>query len=135
MNTDQIAAIITTHFPAVQGVYLFGSEAVGEAGPHSDVDIAVLLPHAEAKEVGDLSASPCWLALTEALKREVDLVNARTVSTVFQKEIIQGQLLYCGDRLAVDEFEMYTLSFYQKLNEERAGILEDFARTGRAYPV
>jgi hypothetical protein len=43
--------------------------------------------------------------------------------------------LYVGDAYAKDEFKMLTLSFYQKLNEERAGILEDFYRTKRAYPV
>jgi len=32
----------------------------------------------------------------------------------------------------VDEFEMLTLSYYQKLNQERAGILEKFAKSGRA---
>jgi hypothetical protein len=32
----------------------------------------------------------------------------------------------------VDEFEMLTLSFYQKLNEERKAILADFFRTKKA---
>ena len=31
---------------------------------------------------------------------------------------------------AIAEFEMLSLSFWQKLNEERAGILSDIARTG-----
>jgi hypothetical protein len=57
----------------------------------------------------------------------VDLLNARTVSTLFQKEIIQsGRLLYCADAYAVSEFDMLTLSYYQKLNEERKAILEAY---------
>ncbi|MCZ7670644.1 MAG: hypothetical protein M5U34_27580 [Chloroflexi bacterium] len=43
--------------------------------------------------------------------------------------------IFCADEYAADEFEMLTLSYYQKLNEERREILAEFARTGRAYPV
>ncbi|MGB3218855.1 MAG: hypothetical protein WBD79_15760, partial [Anaerolineae bacterium] len=64
----------------------------------------------------------------------VDLVNGREVSTVFQKEIIRsGRRIYTADDNAVAEFEMLTLSYYQKLNEERAAILQVFRETGKAY--
>lgn len=80
--------------------------------------------------------TPSHLALEDALRRPVDLLNAREVSTVFQKEIISaGRLLYCADPTGVPEFEMLTLSLYQKLNEERKEILAAFRETGRAYPV
>ena len=39
------------------------------------------------------------------------------------------------DQYAVDEFEMLTLSFYQKLNEERKELLDDFWKTGKVYNV
>ena len=52
-----------------------------------------------------------------------------------QKEIIGGRLIYSPDHLAVDEFEMLVLSYYQKLNEERKDILESFRKTKRAYAV
>lgn len=135
IDHKQIVAVVLRHFPDVQGVYLFGSHATGQAWPNSDVDIALLLPHDRAKEMGNLHMSPCRVALTEMLRRPVDLINARMVSTVLQKELIYGQRLYYSDVNAMDEFEMLTLSFYQKLNEERADILEAFAKTGRAYPV
>jgi hypothetical protein len=80
--------------------------------------------------------SVCHDALVKALNRPVDLLNAREVSTVLQKEIVQaGRLLYCRDENAVAEFEMLTLSLYQKLNEERKAILDSFRATGRAYDV
>jgi hypothetical protein len=70
------------------------------------------------------------------LRRTVDLVNIRLVSTVFQKEIIaNGNRLYCADEDEADLFEMLVLSLYGKLNEERSEILADFARTERAYAV
>ena len=63
--------------------------------PDSDVDIALLLHPVEAKKERTLVMSECSLALAKGLNKEVDLLNARTVSTVFQNEIIsKGRLLY-----------------------------------------
>jgi predicted nucleotidyltransferase len=132
---DVIIRIVAAHYPAAQGIYLFGSQGEGSAWPGSDVDIALLLPHDQARREQALSLSQCRFDLEQALGREVDLVNARQVSTVFQKEIISGRLLKAADRYAVDEFEMLVMSYYQKLNEERQGILEAFRRTGRAYDL
>lgn len=130
-----IAAIILKHYPDVQAVYVFGSYGTGNFRPDSDVDLALLLPPAQARRERTLHLSPCQAELQAVLGREVDLLNARQVSTVFQKEIISGQRIYCADMYAADEFEMLTISYYQKLNEERQHILEAFYRTGRAYAV
>ena len=128
-----IVRLVLAHYPAAQGVYLFGSYGTADERPDSDVDVALLLPPDEAERAGSLALSDLHIELATALSRDVDLLNARLVSTVFQKAIIFGELLYCADRYAVDEFEMLTLSYYQKLNEERAEILAEFRRTGRAY--
>ncbi|MCP4418295.1 MAG: nucleotidyltransferase domain-containing protein [Chloroflexi bacterium] len=133
---EQIIQTILTHFPQVQAVYLFGLYGTGAERPFSDVDIAILLPPEIAKAAGSLLLGDLHLALAELLGREVDLVNLRQVSTVFQKEItLSGRQIYCADAYATDEFEMLVLSFYQKLNEERREILAAFAETGRAYEV
>ncbi|MCI5145630.1 MAG: nucleotidyltransferase domain-containing protein, partial [Candidatus Electrothrix sp. AR3] len=119
-----IVAAVLRHYPAVQAVYLFGSLASGEEWPDSDADIGLLLPIQEAKEQSSLLLSSCAMDLADLLRREVDLLNLRRVSTVMQHQVVTtGQLLHYGDQYAKDEFEMLTLSFYQKLNEERAGIL------------
>ncbi|MFH0729815.1 MAG: nucleotidyltransferase domain-containing protein [Pseudomonadota bacterium] len=140
MHNDQIKQrIIKTvldHYPTVQGIYLFGSYGTESEWLDSDIDIALLLPHNLAKEVENLVMSRCRFDLEDAFHKEVDLLNVRLVSTVFQKEIIDGDnLIYCVDRFAVDEFEMLAISYYQKLNEERREILDSFMRTGRAYAV
>jgi hypothetical protein len=57
------------------------------------------------------------------------------VSTVLQKEIISGDVIFCANRFAVDEFEMLVLSQYQRLNRERADILLSFQKNKRAYAV
>lgn len=134
--TDTIVSVVLAHHPAVQAIYLFGTFGTEDQWPTSDVDLALLLPRAEALSQPSLAASPCREALVAALGREVDLLNARTVSTVFQKEIVvTGRRLYRTDDDATDEFEMYTLSLYQKLNQERAEILREFAESGRAFAV
>ena len=132
---DVIIRNALAYYPDTQAIYRFGSHGTDEEWGDSDIDIALLLPHHEAKRAGHLVLSDLHLRLSAVLEREVDLLNARLVSTVFQKAIIFGALIYCADRDAVDEFEMLTLSYYQKLNEERAEILEAFLKSGRAYAV
>lgn len=131
---EKIARIVLGQYPTVLGIYLFGSFMTEDEWPDSDVDIALLLPPLEAKQAHHLAISDCAAELARSIGRDVDLLNARTVSTVFQKEIVtKGRLIYCSNRYAVDEFEMLTLSSYQKLNEERAGIIESALADGRFY--
>lgn len=129
-----IIRTVLAHYQNVQGIYLFGSSMTEDEWPESDIDIALLLPPIAAKSERPLAISECALELARAFGKDVDLLNARTVSTVFQKEIVtKGRLLYCADRYAVNEFEMLTLSYYQKLNEERSGIIEAALADGRFY--
>jgi hypothetical protein len=64
------------------------------------------------------------------------LINLRQVPTVFQKEVILTvRRIYCADLYATEEFEMLVLSYYLKLNEERAEVLSEGLRSGRFYDV
>ena len=131
-----IVKTILGFYPHSQGIYLFGSYLTENEWPDSDVDIAILLPHESAKEEINLDLSHCSYTLENVLRKNVDLLNLRHVSTVFQFQIVtSGRLLYTGDEQAVHEFEMLTISLYQKLNEERKAILEEFHDTKRAYRV
>lgn len=47
--------------------------------------------------------------------------------------ITTGERIYCAGSYQADNFEAITLSFFQKLNEERAEILEDFYKSRRIY--
>jgi len=136
VEMNDLVEIILRDFPSAQAIYLFGSHARGEQRRESDVDLAVLLPVDAARAAGDLRLSDTALALSKRAHRDVDLVNLRLVSTVFQNQIVHtGTLLYCGDERARQEFEMLTLSSYIKLSEERADILRQFRETRRAYDV
>ena len=128
----QITDIILKHFPEAQAIYLFGSYGTGDEQTDSDVDIALLLPHKSRNGNLELARSNCRFELEQLLEKEVDLLNVRKLSTVFQKEVVMnGLLIYSRSQTMVDEFEMLTLSYYQKLNEERAGILEEIRKTQR----
>ena len=131
-----IVSIVLQHYPDSQAIYLFGSYMTLHEWPCSDVDIAILLPRDQAHRERQLMLTPYHSALAEALEKAVDLLNARMVETVFQKEIIQtARLLYCSDHNARLDFEALTLSLYQKLNDERKEIVEAFEKSGRAYSV
>lgn len=132
--TGNIVRTVLDHYPNTEAIYLFGSYGTEDEWPDSDVDIALLLPPEQAKAIRMLAMSPLCAELGLLLEKPVDLINLRVVSTVFQKEIITAdRRIYTGDVYVADEFEMLVLSFYQKLGEERADILEEFWRTGRAY--
>jgi len=133
------AAIIQTvlaHYPDVQAIYLFGSYGTEGEWPNSDVDIALLMTPETSKQMGHLMTSPLRGALARLLERAVDLLNARQVSTVFQKEIVMAdRRIYTASEYAADAFEVQTLSAYQKLNQERAEVLAEGLRSGRFYDV
>lgn len=133
---DAIIHIVLRHYPEVQAIYLFGSYGTENEWPDSDVDIALLLPPKNSKEIGLLMLSCLRFELESLLNKSVDLLNLRQISTVFQKEVITAdRRIYCSDEYAADEFEILVLSFYQKLNKERAEILAEGLRSGRFYNV
>jgi len=128
---DDIIRVILCH-PRVQAIYLFGTYDTEDERPDSDVDIGVLLAPQQARAAGLLALSDLRFELEDLLKKKVDLINLRRVPTVLQKEVIAADRRICYvDEYAADEFEMLTLSYYQKLNEERAEIIEDTLATGR----
>lgn len=133
---DAIASIVVEHYPLAQAIYLFGSYGTAGEWPESDVDIAVLLPPGESRRAVSMAVGKEHGAIERVLGRDVDLINLRRVSTVLQKEIVMGgRRIYCADLYAAEEFEMHTLSLYQKLSEERAEILAEGLRSGRFYNV
>ncbi len=126
MQTQQIIDTILGYYPDTQAIYLFGSYGTEYERPDSDIDLGLLLPVLHAKNEGSLTLKECWYALTSTLNRPVDLINLRIVNTVFQFQILQtGSLIFTNDIYAIDEFEMLTLSYYQKLHEERSDILKE----------
>lgn len=131
---EKLIQLVLEAWPDTQAIYLFGSWNTEYERPESDVDIAVLLPAAQAKKAGFLGLSDLHLALQTAVGREVDLINLRQAPTVLQKEVVlTGRRIFCVPGTIVDEFELLVLALYQKLNEERTGILAEGLKSGRFY--
>ncbi len=133
---DDIIKKVLRHYPETQAIYLFGSYGTEYERPESDADIALLLPPDVSKKTGSLAMSRLSSELQSLLKRDVDLINLRQAPTVLRKEVVaDDRRIHTGDERAAEEFEMLTLSLYQKLNEERAGIVKDAMAGGRFYRV
>jgi len=134
MMIAQIVAAVQQAAPAVEAVYLFGTWGTKWARKESDLDLALLLPPAEAKQWSWQRSIKLQLALSKLVACDVDLINLRQVDTVFQHQIITAnRRLVCGSRVAADSFEMLVLSYYQNLNIQRAAMVEDGYRTGCFY--
>lgn len=101
---------------APAAIYVFGSYGTPSQHPSSDLDLAFLptLP------VDPIQIFQIANHLSGSLGFEVDLVDLNRASTVFRKEVIRtGAPIHIGDPSLRHRFEMYALSDYARLNEER----------------
>src|SRR5690606_27073199 len=93
----------------VLAAYLFGSQARGDAGPRSDVDVAVLIDDTLPRTLGgpltDIHAA-LELALSPG-SRTVDLVDLATAPADLVHRVLRdGELLVEHDRAARIAFEV-----------------------------
>ncbi|SDO10494.1 Predicted nucleotidyltransferase [Halomonas shengliensis] len=129
IDTSQSVDLLRDALSTLQAIYLFGSQATGEANAESDVDLAILLPR-------PLSAAQRWALageLAERLNREVDLVDLRQASTVLQQQVLsEGRRLWaCGSE--ADEFELMVQSEYWDLAIQRRGLIDDIKQRGSVH--
>lgn len=111
-------------------IIVFGSFAKGTIHKDSDLDLAFL----SEQDFNEYEIFMISQKLADIIKREVDLVNLATASTVFQTQIIKtGKVLYCSDEQKRMLFELTALKKYTRLNEERKIILEKIQESGRVY--
>ena len=75
LNYDEIIKIILQHHPKTQAIYLFGSYAFGQENKNSDVDIAILLPHDEAKKILSFTMSKVLSDLSSFLTADNFLLS------------------------------------------------------------
>lgn len=128
MDTSTLTAFFAAQ-PDVRLAYLFGSQARADAGPRSDVDLAVVLdpstPSADARR-DDLNAR-----LMQLLHRnDVDLVLADRAPPLLRHRILRdGQCLFARDPLDATRFAVQTLHDYEDTRPLRA--IEAAARKRR----
>lgn len=129
MNTQAIFETLQAAIPSLSAVYLFGSQASGDANSDSDLDLAILADVApEALDLWDLANR-----LADLVGCPVDLLNLRAASTVMQYRIITtGTCLWSRDS-SVANYESFILSEKTALDEARSGLLDDIQQTGTIY--
>lgn len=122
MISNDLTASVIGLLPDSRLIYLFGSQATETANPQSDIDIAVLL----SKKLNPIERFEIQEKLASQFKRDVDLVDLLSASTVLQHQVIQSGKLLWGNEEEQTKFEMQVLSMYQHLNEERSEILKQY---------
>lgn len=120
---------IRARFPDAIAIYAFGSQVKGQAGPESDLDLAVLVAgHADPVVLWDLAGE-----LADQVGCPVDLLDLRAASTVMQYQVITtGQRLWSVG-LAAGLFECFVLSEKTALDTARAPLMADVAASGKIH--
>jgi predicted nucleotidyltransferase len=129
LEEEAVVDHLRRRFPDAIAIYLFGSVASGEAGPESDVDLALL-------NDGKIDPVALWDVageLANIVDRHVDLVDLRMASTVLQHQILtKGRRLFARD-VRAGIYEAFILSEKTALDERNAGLLADILREGRVH--
>ncbi|HET6568887.1 MAG TPA: nucleotidyltransferase domain-containing protein, partial [Rhodothermales bacterium] len=119
---NAVSDILSKSLPSLVAVYLFGSHATGCANQESDVDLAFL----SEQEVTSAARFVLQEQLAQALHTDVDLVDLTSASTVMRAQVLEtAMILFESDQDARQAFEVFVLSSYALLNEERSSILND----------
>jgi len=113
--------------PDVRLAYLFGSLARGDAGPRSDVDLAVVLdspPEARGRRRDDLHAQ-----VMELLGRnDVDLVLADGAPALLRHRIARGRCLWAREPVEATRFAVAALRDYEDTRPLRQAAASALAR-------
>jgi predicted nucleotidyltransferase len=132
--TEQIEPIIIevlTETVSPYLIYLFGSTVAGHVHQDSDIDIAFL---SDQKQLDHYERFMVAQELASRLHRDVDLVDLKQASTVFQAQVVSnGKVIYCTNEQKKAEYEWRALKMYAKLNEERTEILRNINESGSVY--
>ena len=122
ISTKALTEAVTNLLPDSKLLYLFGSQADKTSSPKSDIDLAVLPP----QKLDPVARFELQEQLASHFKRDIDLVDLLSASTVLQHQVIQSGKLLWGSEEEQTRFEMQVLSMYQHLNQERSEILKQY---------
>ncbi len=111
-------------------IYLFGSFAKGEGREDSDIDVAI---HVDGK-IDEYELFTLANELSFIVKRDVQLINLKNISTVFSAQIVgTREIIYSIEENKRIEYEIRAFKDYAKLNEERKVVLDAIKKDGKIY--
>lgn len=120
---------IRARFADAIAIYAFGSQVQGQAGPHSDLDLAVLVPgNADPVALWDVAGE-----LADQVHCPVDLLDLRAASTVMQYQVITTGRTLWSVGLPAGLFACYVLSEKTALDTARAPLMADIAASGKIH--
>jgi len=127
---NSVVSLLQKELPDLVGIYLFGSRNTGESNAVSDWDFAYL----SREGMNDEKIWDIKTQIESSLDLQIDLIDLYKATTVLQIQVLKtGTLVLIVEDIKVKQFEYLTLSFYQKLNEERADILKEIKLRGNIY--
>jgi len=113
-QSSQMDSLLQETCLAHEGIiaaYVFGSQATGEAGPHSDVDVAVLLDEDRQQDFDSLQF---MVDLEKALNRSVDLVVLNRAGEPIKHQVRRdGRIVFDRDPKRRKHWEIMSTKFYQ----------------------
>ncbi len=129
---DRLRTFFTVDRPGVVAVYVFGSQARGEATPGSDVDLAVLFGSAPAPTLDGAGLS-LQGDLERALGRSIDVVVLNSASADLVHRILRdGEVVVDRDRTRRLRFEVARRNEYFDLEPVRRRYRRVIAPTSSA---
>jgi len=112
--------------------YVFGSQATGKAGPHSDVDVAVLLDE-DMKD--NFDTLQFMVDLEKALNRSVDLVVLNRAGEPIKHQVRRdGRLVFDRDPKRRKHWEIMSTKFYQDYLHLHAIYMKRMKKALRSGP-
>lgn len=124
-NENSIEKIIISNIEKFEPefIYIFGSYALNKMKIDSDIDIAFY----SLKNIDPFAIFLCAQKLGIELNKEVDLIDLKRSTTVFQNQVIRtGKVIYEKNRDMRARFEILTLKKYIELNDWRKEQLEAY---------
>ena len=128
MSASDAVPVLQRLIPGLAAVYVFGSEARGDARPDSDLDLAIVRgPQSAPFDVHGVRE-----AVELALNRDVDLVDLGLVSPILGRQIlVEGRRVATFAPAVADLLEVRLMRDYEDLKYRRAGIEADISERGR----
>lgn len=104
-------------------IYIFGSFASGQINSESDIDIAFYsFEKIEKYEVFQKAQE-----ISFKLKREIDLIDLKESSTVFQNQVIEkGIVIFEKNSIEREKFELLVMKKYLELNKLRKDLIDNY---------
>lgn len=131
---DQIIEIAKS-YSFIEAVYLFGSQAKGEASVNSDIDIAVLLDENHIEKSGEIKIELYENLIKKGLDN-IDLVILNQASALLKYEVVkENYLIYQKNDFDAASYQSLTIrkyldfEYYLKNNlEDIRGILKSYLK-------